>query len=69
MYYRVMYGQECFGNGSKEQCDAIVRMHKSKIGGKEHKGMSIDWQIVPVEGKYPPDEKDCPKIVLSYKAG
>ena len=39
MYYKVMSGSECYGNGTLEQCNNIVRMQKSKIGNKEHKAM------------------------------
>lgn len=57
-YCKVMVGGaggECYGAGSRQECEAIVRMHKaSKVNGKgETKAATLNYEIINCEGDYP----------------
>jgi hypothetical protein len=68
-YWKLMLGTDCFANGTRRECEGILQMHHTKIGGKEHKAFNSTFTFVEVEGTYPPPAGQEPQIILNYKPG
>jgi hypothetical protein len=54
-HYKVMLGTDCYGRGTREECDKIVQMHKTvKAGSRKESAISLKTLTIEADSQdYP----------------